>query len=254
MEDVKIILNYEKHCREITLELSNSKTPSGSDLPYFWDANYNSFLAYIEQSLNGLPGIVTDSISGEPIEAEVFIENRDVDNSDVTSHLPIGDYHRYLASGSYDINFSAEGYQSKTISSVTVLNDESTVLDVQLVPTDVSVYENLVDAVSIYPQPANDFVRIYGCPENITHILLIDSYGKIVRTISNNTRMIYLSKDNLPSGTYILDFKSVSHDFKNLYFIIKMVQDLFCIAINQSIFNRIIMNKLINSSTSMCIC
>ena len=214
-------MNYEKHCREFTLELSNSKTPSGSDLPYFWDANYNSFLAYIEQSLNGLHGIVTDSISGEPIEADVFIENHDVDNSDVTSHLPIGDYHRYLASGSYDINFSAEGYQSKTISSVTVLNDESTVLDVQLVPTDVSVYENLVDAVSIYPQPANDFVRIYGCPENITHILLIDSYGKIVRTISNNhENSIYLSKDNLPSGTYILDFKSVSHDFKKSFILL----------------------------------
>ena len=208
-------MNYEKHCREFTLELSDSKTPPGSQLPYYWDANYNSFLAYIEQSLYGLHGIVTDSISGEPLVAQILIENHDIDNSDVSSHLPIGDYHRYLASGSYDIIFSAEGYQSKTISSVTVLNNETTVLDVQLAPIVVSVDESVLDAISIYPQPASDFIRIYGCPETITQILLIDSSGKIVKTISNrHKKSIYISKDNLPSGTYMLDFKSVSYEFQ----------------------------------------
>jgi len=208
-------MNYEKHCREFTLELSDSKTPPGSQLPYYWDANYNSLLAYLEQSLYGLRGIVIDSISGAPLLTQIFIEGHDVDNSDVSSHLPIGDYHRYLASGSYDVIFSAEGYQSKTVSAVALMNNETTVLDVQLVPSAVGLDESLRNAISIYPQPASEFIQIDACPNDVTEILLIDSSGKLVKRISTSHKSsIYISRDQLPSGSYILDFQSDNYGFQ----------------------------------------
>ena len=126
-------MNYFRYCREFTLELSDDKTPDPNDLPTLWDANYPSLLNYIEQSLFGLRGIVTDSITGNPLKAKVEISNHDIDSSHVYSNLPIGNYNRYLHQGNYDVTFSKSGYHSKTIN-VSVLNNTTTIEDVQLVP------------------------------------------------------------------------------------------------------------------------
>jgi PKD repeat protein len=56
----------------------------------------------------------------------------DMDSSMVFTSLPVGNYHRLLKAGSYNLTFSAEGYQTKTIQNLMV-SDKSTVrLDVQL--------------------------------------------------------------------------------------------------------------------------
>ena len=80
-------MNYFRYCRELTLELSDDKTPNPNDLPQLWDANYPSLLNYLEQSLFGVSGIVTDSITGLPLKAKVEIYNHDVDSSHVYSHI-----------------------------------------------------------------------------------------------------------------------------------------------------------------------
>ena len=126
-------MNYYKHCREFTLELSNDKTPNPQELPSFWNATHPSFYNYMEQSLYGLRGIITDSITGLPIKARVEIANHDVDSSHVYSSLPIGNYHRYIYQGNYSFTFSKSGYHSKTINA-SILNNNTTYLNVQLVP------------------------------------------------------------------------------------------------------------------------
>lgn len=127
-------MNYFHHCREFTLELSNTKLPSASTLPAFWNYNYRSLLNYLEQSLNGLHGIVSDSLNAQGINAKVSIQGHDRDSSHVYAALPHGDYYRYLPSGSYNITFSAPGYVSKTIPSVSVTMGQAKRLDVQLRP------------------------------------------------------------------------------------------------------------------------
>ena len=126
-------MNYYKHCREFTLELSNDKTPNPQELPSFWNATHPSFYNYMEQSLYGLRGIITDSVTGLPIKARVEIANHDVDSSHVYSSLPIGNYHRYIYQGNYSFTFSKSGYHSKTINA-SILNNNTTYLNVQLVP------------------------------------------------------------------------------------------------------------------------
>ena len=126
-------MNYFKLCRESTLELSSNKIPNPTTLPYYWNANKRSLINYIKQSLYGLRGIVTDSLTGMPITARVEISGHDTDSSHVYSKEGVGNYHRYLYDGNYQVTFSKNGYYDKTID-VSILNDQVHVENVALVP------------------------------------------------------------------------------------------------------------------------
>ncbi|MFH0865263.1 MAG: M14 family zinc carboxypeptidase, partial [Bacteroidota bacterium] len=127
-------MNYWQYCREVTIELSVTKLLSSDELPNYWNYNYRSLLKYMEESLKGVRGIITDSISGLPVRAKVFISGHDFDSSHVYSELSVGNYHRYLNTGTYNITFSASGYSTKTINNVSVTNGNTTVLNIQLAP------------------------------------------------------------------------------------------------------------------------
>jgi len=88
-------MNYFHQCREETFEISNVKLISESQIQNHWEYNRRSLLNYMEQSLYGIHGIVTDANTGQPLEVEIFILNHDVDSSWVYSILPLGIYHRH---------------------------------------------------------------------------------------------------------------------------------------------------------------
>ncbi len=125
--------NYYENCREVTLEWSDPKLLDAEELPDHWNYNRNALLNYFAEALEGVHGIVTDSITDEPLFAEVFIEGHDERNTQVYSELPNGDYYRLLSVGEWSLTYSAEGYKSKTIT-VNLSQDERIDLDVQLVP------------------------------------------------------------------------------------------------------------------------
>ena len=157
-------MNYFQQCREFTLEISNTKTPLGSELPDYWDYNYRSLLNYIEQSTYGIRGIVTDSISGEEIEAQLFIPNHDKDSSMVFSSLPVGNYYRPIYSGTYDLQFSAPGYYNKTLKNVSAANYGTTVRNVQLAPETI-IADFLADPEFVGTGSTADFFdQSYGEP------------------------------------------------------------------------------------------
>lgn len=127
-------MNYYRYCRESTIEISDFGAVPPNELPAHWEYLYRSFLNYMEQCTFGVRGIISDSLTGEPLKAKVIIEGHDMDSSHIYSSLPVGNYHRLLYAGTYDMTFLATGYYPKTISGVTVANRQATVLDVQLVP------------------------------------------------------------------------------------------------------------------------
>lgn len=144
-------MNYFHYCREVTMELSQIKTPPESQLPSFWEYNYRSLLNYMEQSLFGFSGIVTNAMNGNPVLAKVYIENHDFDNSFVYTQLPVGNYHRLVKAGTYDVTFSAFGYYNQTIEDVVIVDDSNLELNVQLIPNlpvtaDFSASTNLTGA------------------------------------------------------------------------------------------------------------
>ena len=126
-------MNGYAQCRELTIECSNTKLPNANQLPNFWNYNKASLFLYMNQCLYGIHGIVTDSITGEPLEATITISGHDDQYSFVESHLPAGDFHRPIKGGSWSVIVSKDGYCPKAFD-VTVGDYETVNLEVQLVP------------------------------------------------------------------------------------------------------------------------
>ncbi|MCD4698201.1 MAG: hypothetical protein K8S16_18405 [Bacteroidales bacterium] len=154
-------MNYFQHCREFTHEISNVKVMPESMLPSFWEYNYRSFINYMEQTLYGIRGTVTDSATGQPLSASVLIEGHDIDNSWVGSNPSDGWFFRPVYEGNYSLSFFVPGYASKTLTDISVLNQQATTLDIKLRHTGININENLVSKnFSIGPNPAKDFVYL----------------------------------------------------------------------------------------------
>ncbi len=125
-------MNYFHNCREFVVEMSMVKLLPESELQNHWEYNYRSLYNYIDQSLFGLRGVITDAESGQPIKAKIEIVDHDIDNSFVYSTENVGDYHRYLKEGSYDVMISAPGYFPQTFENVSISDYDVTVLNAQL--------------------------------------------------------------------------------------------------------------------------
>jgi PKD repeat protein len=125
-------MNYWHYCREVCIEISDTKIGASEDLNSYWTTLYRPLLKLVEQSTFGVRGIIKDSCSNNPIRAKVFITAWDKDSSHVYSALPVGNYHRYLKAGTYNLTFSASGYQSKTVTGVVVVDGQATTLNVNL--------------------------------------------------------------------------------------------------------------------------
>ena len=126
-------MNGYAQCRELTIECSNSKLPNPNQLPSFWNYNKASLFLFMNQCLYGIHGVVTDSITGEPLDATITISGHDDQYSVVESHLPIGDFHRPIKGGSWSVIVSKDGYCPKIVE-VNVADYETVNLNVQLVP------------------------------------------------------------------------------------------------------------------------
>ena len=114
---------------DLTLEVSNTKWPAAADLPGFWDDNLESMLSYMERVHDGIHGVVTDADSGLPLAATIEIAGAPYPTY---SDPDVGDYHRVVVPGTYDLIVSAPSHETKTIPGVVVPAGGSTVMDIQL--------------------------------------------------------------------------------------------------------------------------
>ena len=201
--------NWYLGTRHVTIEVCDSKTLSTNYLPYYWNYAYHSLMNFIDEANHGIHGTVTDSLTGEPLEALVYIANHDLDHSYVETSMPHGDYHRPIKAGQYSVTYSAEGYLPKTI--VTQVADgQLLVQNVQLAqPVGIEDYENLV---TVYPNPARDFVTVEvrgGIA--IKDIALYDLQGRSVETNHDSQLQagtLKLDLRHLPTGTYFLHIRT----------------------------------------------
>ena len=201
-------MNYFKHCREVTMEISNIKTPPASTLPNYWNYSYRSMLNYMEECLYGIRGIVTDSITGIPLKAKVFIQGYDIDSSHVYSMLPLGNYFRPIYTGSYNVTYSSTGYYSKTVN-ITATNKTSVIKNIQLVKTGSSI-QNLENKTefSLFPNPAQKIVNIRSINPFIknTTLIITDISGKIIynSNVPLNNKEITINLERFSKGIYFV--------------------------------------------------
>ncbi len=224
-------MNYFQNCREFTLELSENKMPPPSQLPDFWDYNYRSFLNYMQQSLYGVRGIITNKQNGNAVKAEVFVENHDEDNSQVFSALPIGNYHRPIKGGTYDFTFSAFGYHSVTVNNVSPADESTVFLNIQLPPlgvmfSDFTAIDTVIttgEGVNFYDESYSDSIASWQWtfeggtpefsyqqnPENVVYnnlgeydvtLTITDTSGAVKTTVKQNYIKV-INATNMQNGT-----------------------------------------------------
>ncbi|MBN2498301.1 MAG: carboxypeptidase regulatory-like domain-containing protein [Deltaproteobacteria bacterium] len=126
---------YFHRGREVTIELSMTKNPAASTLETYWTANRKALIDYLGWALGGVRGLVTDP-QGAALHATVTVVGHDAsaERSEVQSDPAVGDYHRLLLPGSYDLRFAADGYVSQEVGGVVVGSGPATRLDVVLQP------------------------------------------------------------------------------------------------------------------------
>lgn len=211
-------ITWELQGREVTIELDDNYVTPAAQLNSLWEANYRSLLGYIENALYGIHGTVTDYVTGETVPAKIFISGHDADSSHVYSDTLSGTFVRLLAPGAWTLRFRADGYLTKTVT-VTASNEQISRVDIKMVRI-----VNPVDTVTtaglfIYPNPANEFIKVV-LPERqigIVEVRIINSLGVNIRLNSiNNTEHttedmpLFINVQDLPAGVYTIIIRNTT--------------------------------------------
>jgi hypothetical protein len=201
--------------RETTIELSNIKNPAGSTLPQKWENNKESLLAYIEESLKGIRGIVTDGQNNHPLRAKIEVQS--IPSSPVFSDSAVGDYHRFILPGTYNLIISAAGYFPDTVANVVVTDTAVTYLNIALqqntvfVPNELRVQQHEFSVLQNYPNPFNPTTAIGFSLLAVGNVSLkvYNILGQEVAVLLNNETMeagkhsISFDASNLAGGVYL---------------------------------------------------
>ena len=142
-------MTYFHGGREVTIELSEVHLLPADELDDLWQWNRRALLDFIAHAQEGIRGVVTDP-NGTPLRAtiEVLGVDREEDGSMARTDPAVGDFHRLLLPGLYDLRIEAADFQPREIHGIAVINGEATTVDVVL-------YRELVRRPSrrIAPQP-----------------------------------------------------------------------------------------------------
>ncbi|MBN2528059.1 MAG: hypothetical protein JXR76_16835 [Deltaproteobacteria bacterium] len=82
-----------------------------------WDVHEPALRSFFAWALRGVKGVVTDAETGVPLHAMITVEP---EGAPVFTDVPLGDYHRVLLEGAYEVTAWAPGYQPMTLENVWV--------------------------------------------------------------------------------------------------------------------------------------
>jgi hypothetical protein len=213
-------MNYWHSCREVTNEISDIKMIPTAQLLNYWNYNYRSLLNYIEEVNYGAQGVVTDSVTGAPLDAKIYIFNFDKDNSHVFSKLPSGHYSRLLYEGSYDMTISRTGYFTKLITGVNIVNRQQTPLDVQLIPLNIGTGSNDPRKMAMaFPNPSDGNFRLV-LPTISAGQCSVEVYNSGGRRMfsavySSASPTVPMGMSDMPSGLYIMRVQCTAGTFED---------------------------------------
>ncbi|KAK7851799.1 carboxypeptidase sol1 [Quercus suber] len=127
-------------CFELTLEISDNKWPSATELPTLWEYNKMSMLNLVASLVKtGVHGRIFSSDGGRPLPGFITVKGM---NQSVKSGKTFADYHRLLAPrGRYEVMAAMPGYKLR--STCIWLDEAAMTLDFVL-EAEVTLKENLL--------------------------------------------------------------------------------------------------------------
>lgn len=195
--------NYFVGTRHVTIEVGDYKVTPSYQLPLYWEYVKSSLLNLIGEANFGLHGRVTDSLTGEPVLAKVFVENHDADHSYVETALQAGDYHRPIKGGTYSVTYSAPGYVPKTIP-VSLSDGERKTLDIALQKTTGIAEQSRI--LKIYPNPVSDLLYINA--ESLPGIHTAEIYSVSGQLLISTDNENVIDVSGLARGIYFVKLKA----------------------------------------------
>ncbi len=186
-----------------SVEISMNKQPPASQIGLFYLNNKSAMLSIVNHAINqGINGIITDSITGEPLAATVFVS----DLFPINTSALTGDYHKFLVPGSYSLRVEATGYLTQTISDFTVNQGEQTTINVQMIRGGRYFVQSLISCQipNNNPEDEGNTPAVIGKPDTIAYSigrngLVVVDMGTAILNRTGNDIKVYES-DDTPEG------------------------------------------------------
>ena len=142
--DHTIEVHYDKHV---------------SDWPGVANAHYGAMLSFCQSSVYGIWGTVKNG-SGDPLDAHISIGTSDSFDSTplrfCRTDVILGDYHKSLVPGTYDVQVTVDGYTPQSVNGVVVGAEEQVEVSFTLDPVgieDTTEQGIAVGRLSVFPNP-----------------------------------------------------------------------------------------------------
>jgi len=121
-----------------TVELGTQFIPPYWYIENICEENIDAALFLLDRiNHSSLTGHITDADTGDPLQAEIFIEGIDdvgVFRYPYISNEMYGTYYRLLTEGDYNVIVSAYGYVPQSFEDISIIGTDVTILDVALIP------------------------------------------------------------------------------------------------------------------------
>lgn len=156
-----------------SMEVSNQKEPPASQIPMYYGYNVPGMTEVISRLGRGVNGVVTDSLTESPVKAAIFVGSY----YPVYTDAQLGDYHKYVMSGAYTITVKASGYETKTITGVSVPPQGAVTTDIRLARAPGRfAYRTIVTNIPYFPSSGNYSDESYvpgviGPPDSVNYSL-----------------------------------------------------------------------------------
>ncbi|MBD3278825.1 MAG: T9SS type A sorting domain-containing protein, partial [Candidatus Aegiribacteria sp.] len=192
------------------------------DWPGVNNAHYMAILDFFTQSTYGIWGTVTDT-NGDPVDALVEIGISSGTDSEplrfCRTDVTMGDYHKALLPGTYDVQVSADGYNPQSQMDIVVNSQERVEVSFVLSGTGIQgTVPNITGDFTVYPNPSSSSVQFTlpstGVGGNVS---IYDITGRSVRVQKVSPGAVNLAWDledhggnRVPDGMYLARFQSGS--------------------------------------------
>jgi len=158
----------------------------------------------------GITGVAKDSLTGDPLFARV--EFRNPDRIDIYTDPALGDFHKMIQQGTYDVVITANGYTPKTVNNVTVPASGNISIGDVLLATDSSylhAFRVMLCRYREHAEQGNETQTRFtlGAPDDQFfslgqngYIVLDMGANTPIQDCSGNDFTVYEGNDNTPEG------------------------------------------------------